>query len=134
MNGPKGSLAPCLVAAWSSGGLLETPPRRHATLYNEHSLIDHLFLVLDATAKIPSGILELKLHLPGDYELCENIFGEYNSAHTNKLEPLTGKYCRIDVGFASNVVSILDVRWTRGDFLHTNTHVCKAIRTCIELP
>ena len=64
-----------------------------------------LVSVLDATAKIPSGILELKLHWPGDYELCENVFGEYNSAYTNKLEPFTGKYCRIDIGFASNVVS-----------------------------
>ncbi len=29
----KGLTAPCLVAAWSQGGSLETPPRWHATIY-----------------------------------------------------------------------------------------------------
>ena len=28
-----GSLAPCLVTAWSPGGLLETPPRWHVTIF-----------------------------------------------------------------------------------------------------
>ncbi len=36
MNGPKVSLAPCLVAARSPGGLLETPPRWHATISMSH--------------------------------------------------------------------------------------------------
>ena len=31
-NPLKGSLAPCLVAAWSPGGSLETPPRWHVTI------------------------------------------------------------------------------------------------------
>ena len=29
----KGTLAPSLVAAWSLGSLLETPPRWHVTMY-----------------------------------------------------------------------------------------------------
>lgn len=59
--------------------------------------------VIDATAKIPSGILEMKLHWPGDYQLCENVFGEYVGPYTN-LKPFTGRYCRVDVGFAPSEV------------------------------
>ena len=62
-------------------------------------------LVIDATAKIPSGILELKLHWPGSYQLCENVFGEYNSSYTRKEEAFTGKYCRIDIGFEQTEVN-----------------------------
>ncbi|XP_059485096.1 nose resistant to fluoxetine protein 6-like isoform X2 [Neocloeon triangulifer] len=57
-----------------------------------------LLIVLDANAKIPSGILEGNVDLLGDYEQCLSVV-----SHSEKKETkIRGKYCLPEIEFSVN--------------------------------
>lgn len=69
--------------------------------------LELLFLptVFDASAKLPTGLTDGKLHWLGSYEMCNDItvdYTYYNSSYGITGEPVEnrtfkGQYCRLDL-------------------------------------
>ena len=92
-----GALMFSLICAWISKRLskrprvwwFEMPSRpiwRHCNV---------IFAVIDASFKPPPGLLQGKLHWPGDYEQCLAISTNYSNQGENRQ--LNGGYCRVSV-------------------------------------
>jgi hypothetical protein len=62
--------------------------------------------VLDATAKIPSGISYANINWLGNYKLCKSVYKENIKIGPLKLDPLKGKYCRVVVKFPLQEIAV----------------------------
>ncbi len=51
--------------------------------------------MLDATAKIPAGLLNANINWLGSYKLCNDV----KHVIDNNTEPITGRYCNVIIGF-----------------------------------
>jgi hypothetical protein len=55
--------------------------------------------VIDALAKIPSGLIQANINWIGDYKGCNDIIHHFNSTQNYSIPSLNGKYCRASIGF-----------------------------------
>ena len=63
-----------------------------------------IFPVLDASFKIPAGLMSGKPHWLGDYEQCNAIDGTYTTLQ-GEVRPIQGHYCKVNIGPKLDMVS-----------------------------
>lgn len=57
--------------------------------------------MLDASAKLPSGILRGNLNQLGDYDACLEAFARVKVHKDKPAVPVRGKYCLAEIDFAA---------------------------------
>ena len=62
-------------------------------------IIFHFYLVADATAKVPSGIMLGALKWLGSFDQCMNVAADLTNTSFN------GRYCMVDIGTNKRNVS-----------------------------
>jgi hypothetical protein len=71
--------------------------------------------VIDAMAKIPSGILEGKLSWVGAYDMCEAHSVNYtyvNDSQAYEIRQFDGLYCRLDIAVSVSSISTVTTCFT----------------------
>ena len=61
--------------------------------------------MFDATAKIPSGLLNANINWLGNYKQCNSIEHDLN---ITGVAPIKGRHCRTFIGFPIQQLAVLE--------------------------